>query len=494
MTMTMTVPAMTTTDRRRRLRLGFRFRVLGFVAGLLVAATVGGLFIQRAVLLSRLDREVAADLEQERQELEILSASSNPATRQPFAGDVTAIFDTYLRTNVAYEGEVFLTFVGGEPYATNQLADNPRLDQVRLDQDPELVARWSTLTLSDRGRIETAAGPVEYLAVPLRTQGRTAGVFVVANFLQAEIDEIDSALRVEGAVSGFMLLLCVGVGWIIAGRLLRPVRDLTDTARAISETDLSRRIPVDGDDEIARLALTFNEMLGRLSDAFDAQRDFVADAGHELRTPITIVQGHLEVMGDDPQERDETLALVRDELKRMGRIVEDLLLLAKSELPDFVHLEPVELSDLTTDLLMKARALGERSWCLDACAEGVVLGDPQRLAQAVLNLARNAVEHTQVGDEIGLGSAHHRGEVRMWVRDTGTGVDPAERDHIFDRFARGKLGRYRSDGAGLGLAIVQAVATGHHGRVELDSRPGSGSTFTLILPDTAPAPTKEPTP
>ena len=457
--------------------------MLGFTAGLIVAATVAGLFIQRAVLLSRLEREVAADLVQERQELELLAASQNPATGQPFARDVTALFDTFLRTNVAYEGEVYVTFVGGKPYLTTQLGDNPRLQQVRLDRDPELVARWSSLASSDRGRIATAAGPVEYLAVPLRAQGRTAGVFVVANFVQAEIDEIDSALRVEAAVSGLVLLMSVGVGWIVAGRLLRPVRDLTDTARAISESDLSRRIPVDGDDEIARLARTFNEMLDRLSGAFDAQRAFVTDAGHELRTPITIVQGHLEMMGDDPQEREDTLALVSDELKRMGRIVEDLLLLAKSELPDFVHLEPVELSDLTTELLMKASALGERSWCLDTCAEGMMRGDPQRLAQAVLNLARNAVEHTQVGDEIGLGSARRAGEVRIWVRDTGSGVDPAEQDRIFDRFARGKLGQRRSDGAGLGLAIVRTVATGHRGRVELDSRLGSGSTFTLILPD-----------
>ena len=478
MTVTTTMAAMTMTDRRPLVRLGFRARVLGFSAALLLAATVAGLAIQRAVLLQRLEGEVATDLEQERREIEALAAGRDPATGEPFAGDERAIFDTFLRRNVAHEGEVYLTFVDGEFYTGTRPPED-----VRLDQEPELVARWSSLTVGESARIETDAGPVEYLAVPLRTEGQTAGVFVVANFLQGERSEIDAALRVEAAVSALVLIVALGVAWVTAGRLLRPVRNLTDTARTITETDLTRRIPVEGDDEIAELARTFNQMLDRLGAAFATQRAFVADAGHELRTPITIVRGHLELMGDDAQERRDTVALVTDELDRMGRIVEDLLLLAKAEQPDFVRPEPVELSELTTELLMKARALGDRTWRLDGCGEGIVLVDPQRLAQAMLNLARNAVEHTETGAEIGVGSLRRHGEILMWVRDSGPGVAPAERERIFERFARGGLGPRRSEGAGLGLAIVRAVAIGHHGRVELDSPPGSGATFTIVIPD-----------
>lgn len=153
----------------------------------------------------------------------------------------------------------------------------------------------------------------------------------------------------------------------------------------------------------------------------------------------------------------------------------------------------MELSDLTTELLVKARALGERDWRLDACGEGTVVGDPQRLAQAMLNLARNAAEHTDAGAEIALGSARLGGEVRMWVRDTVPGIEPAERERIFERFARGSRGPRRSEGAGLGLAIVRAIAAGHHGRVELDSRPGSGATFTIVLPDHHPRPLSDST-
>jgi two-component system OmpR family sensor kinase len=474
-TMTMTVRP--TMAERRRPRLGFRGRVLGFAAALLLAATAAGLVIQRAVLLRRLDLEVAASLEQERRELESLAAGRNPATGEPFRGDVPAIFDTFLRRNVPGEGEVYLTFVGGEPYNTPTAPEG-----VRLDLDFDLVQRWASLTTGEAGHLNTKAGPVDYLAIPLRTGGRTAGVFVVANFLRGERQEIEDGIRVEAAVSGIVLLVALGAAWVIAGRLLRPVRELTDTARAISDSDLSRRIPVDGDDEIAELASTFNDMLDRLAGAFRAQRAFIDDAGHELRTPITIVRGHLELMSDDPQDRQETVALVTDELDRMARIVDDLLLLAKAEQPDFLRLEPVELSDLTTELLMKATALGDRDWRLDACATGTAHADPQRVTQAVLNLARNAVEHTEPGAQIALGSSRRTGEVRIWVRDTGPGIDPSERDRIFERFARGRGGPRRSDGAGLGLAITQAVAAGHQGRVELISRPPDGATFTLVLP------------
>jgi two-component system OmpR family sensor kinase len=473
-----TTGMMTTTTDRRRVRLGFRVRVLGSLAALLVAATVIGLTVQRAVLEQRLDRDVSADLDQERREIVALAAGRNPETGELFAGDARAIFDTFLRRNVANEGEVYLTLIDGEPYKSTRAPEG-----VRLDRDRALVAQWASLTGGDRGGLDTAAGPVEYLALPLRSQGQTVGVFVVANFVREAKNELESGLRVEAAVSVVVVLVAIGAAWLIAGRLLRPVRELTDQARSITETDLSGRIPVDGDDEIAELAETFNEMLNRLEAAFAAQQAFVDDAGHELRTPITIVRGHLELMGDDPADREETVALVIDELDRMARIVDHLLLLAKAEQPDFVRLEPVELSDFTTDLLMKVRALGDRDWQFDGCGTGMVLADPQRLTQAGLNLARNAVDHTTAGAAIGVGSSRSDGEIRLWVRDTGPGVEAAERERIFERFARGAHGHRRSDGAGLGLAIVRAVAIGHHGRVELDSRPGAGATFTVVFPD-----------
>jgi signal transduction histidine kinase len=223
-----------------------------------------------------------------------------------------------------------------------------------------------------------------------------------------------------------------------------------------------------------------------LAAAFAAQRAFVDDAGHELRTPITIVRGHLELMSDDPVERQETVTLVTDELDRMNRIVEDLLLLAKAEQPDFLQVGPVEVAEFTTDVVIRAKALGDREWHLDACATGEVDADRQRLTQAMLNLARNAHEHTPPDAEVAIGSAWDEEGIRFWVRDSGPGIDAADADRIFERFARGSGGRRRSDGAGLGLAIVRSVVDAHGGRVVLESQPGEGATFTIVLPGRRP--------
>ena len=477
-TMTTMMMVVTMTERLR-IRPSFRLRVLGSLAALMVAAAIGGLVLQRAVLLRGLDQDVAASLEQERKELQDLAGGNDPLTGQPFGGDVQAIFDTFLRRNVPEEGEVYIAFVEGAVHATTPAP-------LRLDAIPELATQWGSLVEGQWGELSTSVGPVQYLAVPLVYDGTTSGVFVIANFTQGERDEIESAIRVEAVVSALVLSVVILIAWFVAGRLLRPVQELTETAEAISDSDLTRRIPVEGDDEISRLARTFNEMLDRLEESFTAQRRLIDDAGHELRTPITIVRGHLDLLGEDPEERQETMALVSDELSRMARIVDDLLLLAKAQQPDFIRIEPVELADLTTELLAKGRTLGPRAWQLDACAEGVIQADPQRVTQAMLNLARNAVEHTVPGAEIGLGSAWAEGGVRLWVRDTGTGIDPAEHERVFDRFARGRSGR-RSDGAGLGLSIVRTIATAHGGQVELESTPGQGATFTIVLPGTPPS-------
>jgi signal transduction histidine kinase len=275
------------------------------------------------------------------------------------------------------------------------------------------------------------------------------------------------------------------LAWVIAGRVLQPLRLLRDTARNISESDLTQRIPVEGDDELADLARTFNEMLDRLEEAFASQKSFISDAGHELRTPITIIRGHLDVMGDDPEERRETLDLVRDELDRMSRLVNDLLLLAKATRPDFLQPETVDLDDLTRELFAKASALAQRDWRLSSVGTGRIVADRQRITQAVMNLSQNAVTHTLNGDAVELGSELRNGRVRLWVKDTGPGVPKHEQARIFERFVR--LDRAPAgEGAGLGLAITRAVAEAHGGRVELDSRPGDGARFTVIIPTEPP--------
>ena len=252
-------------------------------------------------------------------------------------------------------------------------------------------------------------------------------------------------------------------------------------SRTITGTDLTQRIPVRGRDEVARLATTFNEMLDRLERGFEAQRSFLDDAGHELKTPLTILRGHLELLEHDPKDRQATLALVMDELDRMGRIVDDLLLLAKREQPDFLRLETVDVGSLTDDLHANIATLAPREWVLERRGKGVIVADRQRLTQALVQLAVNASRHAPGTEPIRIGSAVENGEARFWVADRGPGIPSEDRERIFARFTRGPMGE-RAAGAGLGLPIVRSIAEAHHGRVELESEPGAGATFTLVVP------------
>ncbi|GAA2820563.1 HAMP domain-containing sensor histidine kinase [Crossiella cryophila] len=332
------------------------------------------------------------------------------------------------------------------------------------------------------GSAPTAAGELRWAKVKLTAAGPHRAAFITAFFVDAVRAGADQTIRLLLLVSVIGFLLAAGVSWVVAGRILAPIRTVRQAAAAITEHDLTRRIPVHGKDDIAALAEQFNAMLDRLDQAFRTQRQFLDDASHELRTPITIVSGHLELMGDDPRERAEVVRLCTDELDRMNRIVQDLLLLAKAERPDFLRPAPVSLPELTSDIDAKVRALAPRRWVLESMAEDEVVLDAHRVTQAVVQLAQNAVQHTADGDEIRLGSAVHGENVSFWVTDSGPGIAEADRAAIFDRFARGSSGRGDRSGAGLGLAIVKVIAEAHHGVVRVLSEPGSGATFGVELP------------
>ncbi len=288
-------------------------------------------------------------------------------------------------------------------------------------------------------------------------------------------------------VGGATIAGASAAAWLIAGRILRPLRDVAQTARSITDTDLSRRIPPHGgeSDELGNLVQTVNGMLDRVEAAVHAQRRFTDDASHELRTPITIVRGHLEVLDpNDPNDVVSTVALVDEELERMNRMVSDLLLLARTEQPSFLNSTPVDVGELTRKAFEKIAGLGDRDFTLETVAEVGAVLDAQRITQALVALADNACRYTTEGDWIGVGSAREDGFLRFWVSDSGPGINEADRTRIFERFSRGDAGGKRSDGAGLGLAIVQAIAVAHGGKVLLDSVPGRGASFSVLVPAT----------
>ncbi|MDR2373986.1 MAG: HAMP domain-containing histidine kinase [Bifidobacteriaceae bacterium] len=281
--------------------------------------------------------------------------------------------------------------------------------------------------------------------------------------------------------------LVTAAGWAAASRILRPLRKVAATATQIAagpggRPDIGRRLDVDGPAEAVELAGAMNTMLDALQAAFESQRQLLDDVGHELRTPLTVIQGHLELMDqEDLGDVTATRALALDELARMRRLTDSLVTLAAVDGPDFAKLTPLALGPWFDELVDKARGLGERQWIVAARDEAWALADRQRLTEAMLELATNAVKHSPEGSAVAFALRREGAWVRLAVRDQGRGIDPADQRRVFKRFARA-AGAKRDGGAGLGLAIVAKIAAAHGGRVEVRSNPGEGAEFALWLP------------
>lgn len=463
-----------------------RTRILICYLVLMSISTLMSVLVVRHILLARLDERVQQSLRQEVEEFRQLRNGNNPNTGQPFGDDVEAIFDVFLSRNIPEDGEFLLAIADGQFYRASSLAL-----PTALQPGSSLMRRWQRVTQPQHGFEITATDMILYRAEPLRihyraeplpTAGGAGGVFVVAYLTTGERSEVDEAVRIVAQVSLAVLAIASLLAWLVAGKVLAPLRLLSQTARSISESNLTERIPVRGKGDIAELALTFNDMMDRLEATFNSQRQLLNDVGHELRTPITIIRGHLELMGSTPEEQQETLDIVLDELDRISRFINELMLLAKAERPDFLQLETLELTPFTTELYAKITPLANRCWQLEATGTGCFIADRQRLTEAIFNLAQNAAQHTEVGDVIALGSAQRQDQVYLWVCDTGAGIAPGDQQRIFERFVRGSQGYRRSENLGLGLSIVRAIAQAHGGRVDLSSYPAQGSTFTLVLP------------
>lgn len=472
-------------ERRRRPRLA-RDTIVGWMLLVLFVSLLSVVIIVRESLHLAVTERANADVSQEIEEFRTFTQEGvDPETSRPFTS-AERLLTVYLTRQRPGEGEVIVGYVGQSGVVTTSPGPRtPDVAEYDLTRDPELIAAAERST---SGTTDTAAGEMRWARTVVDVPGGDDAMLLVAVFTDEARAEADGTVRTLGLVSLVALLLAGVVSWVVAGRLLRPVRLVHEAAEEITEQDLTRRIDV-GDDDVSGLAATFNRMLDRLEEAFRAEQRFVDDAGHELRTPITVIRGHLELMDDDPQSRAATMRIVTQELDRMSRIVTDLLALAKADRPDFIRpTADVDLSVLTVSLDAKISALAERRWQVSQVAEGTARLDAERVTQAVLQLAQNAVQHTVEGDAIILGSQvdddTELGRVlRVSITDTGPGVPEDERERIFQRFAHGEPpdGR-RHSGAGLGLAIVRAIAQGHGGRVDVGGHPGEGAVFTLVLP------------
>jgi signal transduction histidine kinase len=450
-----------------------RVRIVLAVVLLLAGSAAVSIAVLRSVLLNRLDEEVQVRLSQEVEEFELLRSGLDPRTGEPFA-DLTSIFDIYFAREVPDEGESLLAFVDGVLYESKRATSGGEAARIE-----ETIEYWLALEDREEGELDTAAGEARYVAVPLDL-GDQRGLFVVANFPAFERNEIEDAVRTQAVTQFATIAIASLVGLALAGRVLRPLRSLADTAKSFSETDLSRRIPVRGNDEASRIAVAFNDMLERIETAFDTQHEFLDNVSHELRAPLTVIRGHIELIDTDTDsvELESTIALVTDEIERMNRLVEDLLVLARAEQPGFVSPQAVDFAELTTEVHRKSSVLCARDWALDQVAPVVAVADGQLLTQAMLQLALNACQHTQEGTPVHIGSRVDGGRICLWVHDGGAGVPPEDAERIFERFVKGP---HRREGSGLGLSIVSAIANGHGGRARV--APGTaGARFEILIP------------
>jgi heavy metal sensor kinase len=385
----------------------------------------------------------------------------------------------------------------------------PRLRRESLRASPKALDNAS----QGYATYETLSGdgpyPTRVLTFPVTVRGQTVNILQVGMSLEGLYMARRHFLWTVAALLPLALVLAGTGGWLLARRALRPVDQMTTAARRIEAEHLGERLGgAEVEDELGRLARTLNEMLARLEAAFAQVRRFSADASHELKTPLTVLRGEVEVAlrnRRDSAEYERVLRAVLAEVESMTRLVDDLLLLSRADAGALkLDSRPVELDHLVEEVAKEGEVLG-REKNVRVTIKGleplVLQGDAQRLKQLLRNLVDNAVKYTPAGGEVSISAAvlpsgsaavsepQHRSTaapqhvVEIAVQDTGVGIPPEALPRVFERFYRVDPARSReTGGAGLGLCIAKTIAEAHGGAIEVQSTPGAGSTFTVRLP------------
>lgn len=334
--------------------------------------------------------------------------------------------------------------------------------------------------------VEIGGTRLRLLSRPLISRGELLGVLQVAESLdplEARLNQVSLLLISVGA---FAIMVSLALGAFLTRAALAPVDRMVADAHLITQRqDLSKRLEVPPiNDEIRRLATTLNEMLSHIDVLLATQKRFIADVSHDLRTPLTIIRGNLDLLSqeEDDESRKAALRAAKGEVDRLSRMVSDLLLLAQMDAGLELERRPVELDTLLLEVYLDAKLLAPTLEIrLGDEDQASVLGDRDRLKQLLLNLVQNAVDHTPDGGRVTLSLRREEGWAYLSVADTGSGIPPEDLPHIFERSYRVEKGRQRG-GAGLGLAIAQWIARAHGGEISVESKLQEGSTFTLRLP------------
>ena len=478
---------------RQRLPSGLRWRLTAWVAAvLLVSAAVVFVVVYKDTgtqLRTQIDRDVAADSSQ-------LAAGLSPL-QVGSASQLTAAAERYVRGQ-PYTASSTLLFVliPGVPTASNHpelFGRSPENGERPAEQSREnrvgqrlLTPRlgYSVQSVPDVGRIR-----VLERSVSVGTRRVIVAAGEPLRLVERAQHGVAQAFALAGAVT---LVLALLASYLAGARVTAPLRQMAAVAGRVDAGELAPRMaPPEGSGaEVQALAETFNHMLDRLAEPFTGQREFVADASHELRTPLTVMRGQLEVLAAQEHPSSSEVRrverLVQAEITRIARLVDDLLVLAQAERSDFLRTETIELRPFVTELWDGISLTAKRRFELGPVPEGSLRADPDRLAQALRNLARNAIEHTAAADGVVRLQVELLApdQISFAVLDDGPGIPVEERERVFERFHRTDPARTRSaGGAGLGLAIVRAIAEAHGGQVRAgDPVEGAGGRVELILP------------
>ncbi|WP_243228610.1 cell wall metabolism sensor histidine kinase WalK [Microbacterium sp. CIAB417] len=322
-----------------------------------------------------------------------------------------------------------------------------------------------------------------YLVAPVEVSSDpdAEALFVMVYDLDLEFGGLELSARAYLITAVGAVAVIAAVSWFVATRLLRPLRDMREMAERVSALSLDERLPLRGRDDVSGLARTMNGMLDRLDEAMAAQRRLLGDVGHELKTPLTIVHGYLDVMdARDPIDIEQTRRLAIDEIERMGRLVGDLVDVAVLLDDEGLLRAHVPAGTLLRTIAQKASMLAGTEIVVAGAAEVDAEIDAPRITQAMLQLIQNAATHG--GGVIELSSSVAGGRLLLRVRDHGPGIPDEDKDRIFERFQRLQQGGRGPDGSGLGLSIVQLIAQQHGGEVRVADAPGGGSVFVLDIP------------
>ncbi|OAT79526.1 sensor histidine kinase [Desulfotomaculum copahuensis] len=378
-----------------------------------------------------------------------------------------------------------------DPELINATGNNMLLVQITSSGGRVLNSSWA---LKNAALAPGYAGP----PVLSRFQGEevylaggrlSGGALVqVARPLTREEDFLKDLARVFMLLVLAGLLLALAGGWVITRAALRPVHSLTRTARQISTSDLRRRISLHGGrDELYVLGETFNQMLDRLERGFRSQQEFVAAASHDLRTPLTVIKSYADLLNrwgkNEPAVVDESVQAITRAAGLMERLVNDLLLLAHMDAGPPLKPAPLDLAELAAETVQEARAVAKDvSVEMNPPSPVPVEADEHYLRRAIWVLVDNAIKYNRPGGKVELVAGEEGGQAFLRVSDTGRGIGQGDLAHIFERFYRADQARGQGKGFGLGLALAKSIVEAHGGKITVQSEPGKGSSFTIMLP------------